>query len=57
MTGFFVVLLAVNVARGFYSSLWNIPKDPGTALCFIIGFVPPYAYVWYNNRRRGGGAN
>jgi hypothetical protein len=29
-----------------------ISKSVGTAICFIIGFVPLYAYVQYKSRHR-----
>jgi hypothetical protein len=50
--GFFLLILAVHVIQhAFDPSILNIPKSIGTAICFIIGFVPPYAYVRYKNRR------
>jgi hypothetical protein len=51
--GFIVVIVIFNVVDAIYPLRAYISKSVGTAICFIIGFVPLYAYVQYTNRRRG----
>jgi hypothetical protein len=52
--GFIVVIVVFNVVDAIYPVRPYISKNVGTAICFIIGFVPLYAYVQYKNRHRGG---
>ena len=51
--GFFIVVVAFRVVDAIYPLRPYISKSVGTAICFIIGFVPLYAYVQYKNRHRG----
>jgi hypothetical protein len=51
--GFMVVIVAFRVVDAIYPLRAYISKNVGTAICFMIGFVPLYAYVQYKNRHRG----
>jgi hypothetical protein len=51
--GFIVVTVAFRVVDAIYPLRPYISKSVATAICFIIGFVPLYAYVQYKNRDRG----
>jgi hypothetical protein len=50
--GFVIVIVVFNLVDAVYPLRPYISKSVGTAICFIIGFVPLYAYVQYKNRHR-----
>lgn len=51
--GFVVAIAAFNVVDAIYPLRPHISKSVGTAICFVIGYALPYAYVRYKNRYRG----
>jgi hypothetical protein len=52
MIGFFLLILAFIIVAEFYPLRAYISKSVSTAICFIVGFIPPYLYVRYRDRHR-----
>jgi len=45
--GFIVLIVTFNLVDAIYPLRPYIGKSVGTAICFILGFVPLYIYVHY----------
>ena len=50
MIGFIILIVAFNLVDAIYPLRPYVGKSVGTAICFIVGFVPLYAYIHYRNR-------
>jgi hypothetical protein len=48
--GYAIVIVVFNLVDAVYPLSPYISKSVGMAICFIIGFVPLYAYVQYKSR-------